>query len=101
MSYKIGLPVTSYLSCMHQDLVRRNISDSNDKGGNNDGLPPGAAAGISVGSTLGGIFLLALVAFLIYRGRKNRTKLEDQEVSGQNEGKQKQNEPNHNRHGVT
>ncbi|KAI1778488.1 hypothetical protein F4818DRAFT_302865 [Hypoxylon cercidicola] len=80
-----------------QDNVRRDISDSHDESGiSNDGLPPGAAAGISVGSTLGGVFLLALVAFLIYRRRQNRTKLEHQEAGGQNAGKQTQKEPHVN-----
>ncbi|KAI1767127.1 hypothetical protein GGR53DRAFT_144040 [Hypoxylon sp. FL1150] len=87
-------PRLSLSSQLLQNIVRRNTSDSHDEsGGNNDGLPPGAAAGISVGSTLGGILLLALVAFFIFRGRKNRTRLEHQEAGERDTRKQKEKEP--------
>ncbi|KAI1653840.1 hypothetical protein F4813DRAFT_393221 [Daldinia decipiens] len=53
-----------------------------------DGLASSATTGVSIGSTLGGIFLLlALVAFLIHRGRRIRIKSEDLEANTQNEGK--------------
>ncbi|KAI0879928.1 putative methyltransferase-domain-containing protein [Annulohypoxylon maeteangense] len=72
----------------------RDTSKSNGSDGSgDDGIGPSTAAGIGVGSTLGGILLLALVAFLVYRGRQNKTRLEDQETNERIEGKQKQKEP--------
>lgn len=81
-------PRLSFSGHSLQNNVRGNISDShNESGGDNDSQPPAAEVGISVGSTLGGIFLLALVALFIYRGRRSRTKLEHQEAGGQDAGK--------------
>ncbi|OTB10191.1 hypothetical protein K445DRAFT_323225 [Daldinia sp. EC12] len=71
-------------SSFSQNNVPRNTNSEDmleDQG--DDGLAPSAAAGIGVGSTLGGIILLALVAFLIHRGRRNRTKLDDTEADAQ------------------
>ncbi|KAI0095384.1 hypothetical protein F4814DRAFT_454165 [Daldinia grandis] len=78
-----------------QNNAPRDASSKNSTANQgDDGLAPSAATGISIGSTLGGIFLLlALVAFLIHRGRRIRTKLEDPEAHTQNKGKQRQKEP--------
>ncbi|KAI1641974.1 uncharacterized protein F4817DRAFT_20769 [Daldinia loculata] len=78
-----------------QNNTPRDISGKNSTvNQGDDGLASSATTGISIGSTLGGIFLLlALVAFLIHRGRRIRTKLEDPEANTQNKGKQKQKEP--------
>lgn len=78
---------------MPRDESDDDTSDDDNKANGNDGLPPGTAAGIGVGSTVGGIFLLAVLAILIYRGRQNRTRLDDQEAGEHSAGKQKQREP--------
>ncbi|KAI1140024.1 hypothetical protein F5Y05DRAFT_303911 [Hypoxylon sp. FL0543] len=83
-----------------RDTTHDNSDSDNDNDDDANGLAPGAAAGIGVGSTLGGILLLGLVALLIYRGRQNRTKLEDREAGDRDKGKQKQKEPQLNTHGV-
>ncbi|KAI1088736.1 putative methyltransferase-domain-containing protein [Rostrohypoxylon terebratum] len=77
-----------------QNKAPRDTSNDNQSGRKSDGgIGPSTAAGIGVGSTLGGIFLLALVAFLVYRGRQGKTRLRDQETGEQGVGKQKQKEP--------
>ncbi|KAI1098377.1 hypothetical protein F4804DRAFT_350408 [Jackrogersella minutella] len=68
------------------DLLHIGVQRSD---GGDGGLTPSAAAGIGVGSTLGGIILLALVAFLVYRGRRGRAKLRGRKEAGARElGKQ-------------
>ncbi|KAI0106571.1 hypothetical protein F4776DRAFT_668367 [Hypoxylon sp. NC0597] len=84
-----------------QDNTPRDTSDESSGNGSEDGgLTPNAAAGIGVGSTLGGILLLGLVAFLVYHGRQNRTKLEDREAGERDKGKREQKEPQVDTHGV-
>ncbi|KAI0891156.1 putative methyltransferase-domain-containing protein [Annulohypoxylon nitens] len=75
---------------LQKDKAPRDTSNSKGKGKGDDGIGPSTAAGIGVGSTLGGIFLLAMVAFLVYRGRQGKTRLRDQETGEQDLGKQKQ-----------
>ncbi|KAI0179412.1 putative methyltransferase-domain-containing protein [Hypoxylon sp. FL1284] len=81
-------------SSLERNTARRDAGETDDsrRDSDDDGLPPGAAAGISVGSTLGGVLLLAVVAVLIYRGRQGRAKPEHQEAGGRDEGKGKQKE---------
>ncbi|KAI1211487.1 putative methyltransferase-domain-containing protein [Annulohypoxylon truncatum] len=77
-----------------QNNVSQDTSNaSNGNGSGDDGIGPSTAAGIGVGSTLGGIVLLALVAFLVYRGRQSKTRLGDQEDGEHGAGKQKQKGP--------
>ncbi|KAI1451809.1 putative methyltransferase-domain-containing protein [Annulohypoxylon moriforme] len=85
-SPRLAFPIFSARSL--QNNVPRVASNDNGDGG----IGPSTAAGIGVGSTLGGIFLLVLVAFLVYRGRQNKTKLGDQEAGEQFARKQKQKE---------
>ncbi|XDG03823.1 hypothetical protein ABKA04_003438 [Annulohypoxylon sp. FPYF3050] len=75
---------------LQKDKAPRDTSNNKGKGKGDDGIGPSTAAGIGVGSTLGGIFLLVMVAFLVYRGRQGKTKLRDQETGEQDVGKQKQ-----------
>ncbi|KAI1407118.1 hypothetical protein F5Y13DRAFT_195724 [Hypoxylon sp. FL1857] len=84
---------------VQNNAPRDTTDDSSDSDSADDGLTPSAAAGIGVGSTLGGILLLGLVVFLVYRGRQNRVKLEDREAGERDKGKQKQKEPQLNTHG--
>ncbi|OTA54771.1 hypothetical protein K449DRAFT_192981 [Hypoxylon sp. EC38] len=85
---------------LQNNAPRETSDESSGSGNEDDGLTPSAAAGIGVGSTLGGILLLGLVAFLVYHGRQNRSKLENQETGERDKGKRKQKEPQPNTHGV-
>ncbi|KAI1081524.1 hypothetical protein F5B20DRAFT_579389 [Whalleya microplaca] len=73
-----------------RDDPPQGTSDDGHDSKGDAGLTPGTAAGIGVGSTLGGIFVLGLVAILVYRGRKNKAKqgdkgFEEPEASRQNQ----------------
>ncbi|KAI8965221.1 hypothetical protein F5Y11DRAFT_22220 [Daldinia sp. FL1419] len=78
---------------LHNKVPRETSSENTPENQGDDGLRPSVVAGIGVGSTLGGILLLALIAFLIHRGRRNRTKLEDLEAGMQDMRRDKQKEP--------
>lgn len=83
----------SFTHAQHDKTLRDagdNNSTTNDQ--SSAGYSPSVVTGIGVGSTLGGVLLLGLVAFLVYRGRqRNRGRaLGDQEAGGgQGKGKGK------------
>ncbi|KAI1371115.1 hypothetical protein F4677DRAFT_318532 [Hypoxylon crocopeplum] len=78
---------------LQQVYASRDTGDTNGNEQGGQGYSPGVVTGIGVGSTLGGVILLGLVAFLVYRGRqKNRARIDDQGVGKQDKGKGKQKE---------
>ncbi|KAI1336668.1 hypothetical protein F5Y15DRAFT_426863 [Xylariaceae sp. FL0016] len=73
-----GVEDISYLNPPSQE---KTMIDTSGHEAHNSGLSPSAAAGISVGSTIGGVLILGLMAFLMFRrGRGTAKKAADVEA---------------------